>query len=105
MPTDLAIIYMHPDYQKQGGRGLILEWGIKRAGEMDVEMWLDAWHYGRPMYERIGFTVVEHHRLLPSTEQPDEAWKACEREWTDLEEWTMWRPKEGPYVESKSIHP
>lgn len=96
---------MHPSRQRQGGGKKILEWGIAKATEMGVEMWLDGWQYGRPVYERFGFTTVDHHRLKPETENPDEAWKACEREWTDLDEWVMWRPKDGPYVEGKSVRP
>lgn len=96
---------MHPLYQRKGGGRLILEWGIAKAKEMGVEMWLDGWRYGRPVYEQFGFTTVEQHKLKPESEQPDEAWKTCEREWTDLEEWIMWRPKDGPYVEGKSVRP
>lgn len=72
---------------------------------MGVEMWLEAWKFGKPCYERFGFTVVKHRRLRPETEIPDEAWKKCERDWTDLEEWTMWRPRDGPYIEGKSVKP
>ena len=98
---------MHPTYQGRGGARLILDWGVRKAAEMGAEMWLDAFQYGRPVYERFGFTTVVHHRLTPqpTVEQPDDAWKACEREWTDLEEWIMWRPRDGPYVEGKSVRP
>ena len=72
---------------------------------MDVEMWLNAWRYGQPLYENHGFVTVEHHVTEPKTDKPDEAWERCAKEWTDLEEWIMWRPKDGPYVEGRSVKP
>lgn len=82
-----------------------MDWGIAKAAEMNVEIWLNAWVDGRALYESCGFTVVSHYKIEPRSEKPDEAFENCQREWTGMEEWVMWRPKDGPYVEGKSIKP
>lgn len=101
----LNIIWTHPDHQRRGIGSQLLEWGIAKASEMGVEMWLNAWKYGRQLYEKHGFVTIEHHLTQPQAADPDEAWKRCEKEFTDLEEWVMWRPKDGPFVEVKSVKP
>ena len=105
MRTDLNIIFTHPDYQRQGVADLMLKWGIAKAAELDIEMWLDAWVFGVPVYKRYGFVVVEVNSIKPITESPDDAWLECERKWTDLTTWVMWRPRDGPYVEGESVRP
>lgn len=105
MPADLNIIFVHPDHQRLGVGRLIMDWGIRKAAEMDVEMWLNAWTYGRRLYESCGFVTVNHYRIEPQSDKPDEAFKACQREWTGMEEWVMWRPKGGPFVEGTSVKP
>lgn len=84
---------------------MILMWGIAKAEELNVEMWLDGWVYGAPVYKRFGFTVVEENRLKPTTAVPDADWRRMEQSLTDLTLWVMWRPQEGPYLEGKSIRP
>lgn len=103
--TDLNIIFTHPDHQRRGIGQQLLQWGIDKAAELDFELWLNSWKHGRALYEKNGFVTVSHHITKPKTEHPDEAWKAFERELTDMEEWVMWRPKDGPYVEGKSVKP
>jgi len=101
----LNIIFTHPDHQRRGIGQQLLQWGIDKAAELDFELWLNSWKHGRALYEKNGFVTVSHHITKPKTEHPDEAWKAFERELTDMEEWVMWRPKDGPYVEGKSVKP
>ncbi|KUJ19902.1 uncharacterized protein LY89DRAFT_772535 [Mollisia scopiformis] len=51
----LNIIYTHPEYRRKGIADMVMDWGIKKADEMGVEMWLDATIYSLPFYEKHGF--------------------------------------------------
>ncbi|CAG8980476.1 hypothetical protein HYALB_00013597 [Hymenoscyphus albidus] len=51
--TRLSPLTPHsPAYRRLGAANLILDWGIKKAQEMGVEMWLDATIYGIPLYKK-----------------------------------------------------
>ncbi|KAL9117182.1 MAG: hypothetical protein Q9187_006287 [Circinaria calcarea] len=101
----LNIIFTHPDYRRMGAGDLILQWGIAKAGEMDVEMWLDATVYGVPLYKKHGFVVVNENNLHPHTADPDEDWKRIEAELLPITMWQMWRPTGGNYQEGKTVRP
>lgn len=84
-----------------------MEWGIKKAAEMNVEMWLDATIYGIPLYQKHGFVLVNENNLKPEYEGkiPDEEWKKIETELVPMTLWQMWRPVDGQYVEGITKKP
>jgi len=89
---DLNIIYTHPDYRRHGVADMIMEWGIHKAKEMDVEMWLDATVYGVPLYKKHGFSVVNENNLVPEPlGEPDEEWKKIEKALGPMTMWLMVR--------------
>jgi len=102
----LNIIYTHPDYRRHGAGDMIMEWGINKAAEMEVEMWLDASVYGIPLYKKHGFVIVNENNLKPEADgEPDEEWKKIEKELVPMTLWQMWRPVEGKYVEGITQKP
>ena len=84
---------------------MILEWGIKKAEEMGVEMWLDATIYGVPLYKKHGFVVVHENVIAPKTDKPDDDWKKIEDELSPMTFWQMWRPVGGRYIEGHTVKP
>lgn len=68
-------------------------------------MWLDASVYGRPLYIKHGFIVVNENSLHPATETADEEWKKMERDLLPITVWPMWRPAGGTYEEGKTVRP
>lgn len=90
--TDLNILFTSPQHRRQGVADLLLRWGIKKADEMGVEMWLDATSQGVPVYERYGFHVVHHNVVQPKKDNPGEVWKKTEKEIGLIELWQMLRP-------------
>jgi len=102
---DLNIIFTHPDYRRQGAGDLILEWGIRKAEEMGVEMWLDATVYGVPLYRKHGFVVVNENNIRPTTDNPDQEWEKIAKELLPMTMWQMWRPVGGKYEEGKTVRP
>jgi hypothetical protein len=84
---------------------MFMNWGMAKADEMGVEMFLDATPVGRPLYDTNGFIVVEENVIAPQTDHPDNAWKVTEQK-TGHSRWLlMWRPPGGNYEEGKTVKP
>jgi len=91
----LNILFAHPHYRHKGIGSMLLQWGIDTAKELGIEFWLNATPMGKPLYEKHGFEIVEENPLKPTTTNPDETWKAMEKQFEGVVFWTMWLPKEG----------
>lgn len=68
-------------------------------------MWLDATVHGVPLYQKHGLVVVNENHIRPRTENPDEEWKAIDKELGEMTIWQMWRPVGGKYEEGKTVRP
>jgi GNAT superfamily N-acetyltransferase len=101
----LNIIFTHPDYRRRGVAELLLEWGIKRADELGLEIWLDSTVYGVPLYKKHGFQVVKENNINPQTENPDDDWRKIEEDLLPITLWSMWRPIRGEYEDGKTPAP
>ena len=55
----LEIIATRPDWQGKGAAGKLLRWGLERADQQGVEVYLEASPDGKPIYEHFGFEEVE----------------------------------------------
>ncbi|PQE25900.1 hypothetical protein CJF30_00000642 [Rutstroemia sp. NJR-2017a BBW] len=103
---DLNIIYTHPDFRRMGLGDMIMNWGINKAKDMGVEMWLDATVYGVPLYKKHGFVVVNENSLSPeATGEVSEEWKKIDKELSPMTMWQMWRPAGGPFQEGVTTKP
>ena len=70
---------------------MIMEWGIAKAAEMNVEIWLDATIHGIPLYKKHGFEIMFENNLCPEIEDPSEEWKAIDKEFRPMVMWLMRR--------------
>ncbi|KAI1350314.1 hypothetical protein F5Y01DRAFT_159301 [Xylaria sp. FL0043] len=91
----LYILFTHPEYRRQGVARKCLNWGMNKADEMGVEMFLDSTPVGKPVYEANDFHVVEKTVIIPQTDNPDEGWKEAEEKIGHSSWWLMWRPVRG----------
>ncbi|KAI1120429.1 acyl-CoA N-acyltransferase [Nemania abortiva] len=101
----LFIIYTHPAYRRRGVGQKFMSWGMKKADEMGVEMFLDSTPVGRPLYEANGFVMVKENIIIPQTDTPDEAWKEWQKRTGPVPFYLMWRPAGGNYEEGKTVLP
>ncbi|KAI0006497.1 hypothetical protein F4779DRAFT_629779 [Xylariaceae sp. FL0662B] len=101
----LFIIFTHPDYRRKGVGQQFMDWGMAKADEMGVEMFLDSTPPGRPLYEKNGLICVEKNVIAPQTNNADEAWKETEEKAGQSTWWLMWRPVGGKYEEGKTVKP
>ncbi|KAI0172719.1 hypothetical protein GGR52DRAFT_580422 [Hypoxylon sp. FL1284] len=100
----LFIVFTHPRYRRRGIGQQFMDWGIKKAEDMGVEMFLDATPMGRPLYEKNGFVVVEDNVVAPQTDSPDDAWRETEAKVGPSTHYVMWRPV-GGYKKGESKRP
>ncbi|KAE9372024.1 acyl-CoA N-acyltransferase [Stipitochalara longipes BDJ] len=70
----LDMCYVHPGWQGKGAGKLLVQWGVEKADEMGLKSFVEASPSGRPLYEKFGFVVGEHHLL--NGESVREEWKA-----------------------------
>ncbi|KAF2637120.1 hypothetical protein P280DRAFT_472635 [Massarina eburnea CBS 473.64] len=59
----LNTLATHPEHQKRGAAKLLLDWGLQKADEEGLLMYLDSSLAGRRMYEKRGFEVVREVRF------------------------------------------
>ncbi|KAI9693903.1 MAG: hypothetical protein M1822_003174 [Bathelium mastoideum] len=91
----LNIIFVHPKYRWQGAANMIMDWGIAKAAEMNVDIWLDATVHGIPLYKKYGFEVMFENDVCPETKDPSEEWQAIDKELRPMTMWVMRKPTAG----------
>ncbi|KAI0116288.1 acyl-CoA N-acyltransferase [Nemania sp. FL0031] len=87
----LFIIFTHPKYRRQGVGQQLMDWGVKKSNEMRLDIYLDSTPHGRPLYEANGFEYIEKNINVPTTENPDDAWKEIEKKVGPFTFWLMRR--------------
>ncbi|ROW07983.1 hypothetical protein VMCG_03596 [Cytospora schulzeri] len=55
----LGMIVTAPEYRRRGAASLLVQWGIDKADEDGVEIYLEASEAGRPMYEKFGLHTLK----------------------------------------------
>ncbi|KUI70504.1 hypothetical protein VM1G_06025 [Cytospora mali] len=55
----LGMIVTATEYRRRGAAGMLLRWGIERADEAGVEIYLEASEAGRPFYRKSGFRELK----------------------------------------------
>ncbi|TGJ81244.1 hypothetical protein E0Z10_g7523 [Xylaria hypoxylon] len=101
----LFIIFTSPAYRRRGVAQQFMSWGMNKADELGVEMFLDATPVGKPLYEANQFACIKENIIIPETETPDEAWKKIDSQVGTVTFHLMWRPIHGNYVEGKTMLP
>lgn len=80
-----------------------MEWGLKKADELGVEMWIDSTPFGLPLYKKHGLVVVRETVLEPKTEHPDDEWNRIKDEFGRVVVTNLWRPAYGKLREGQAI--
>lgn len=65
----------HPDHQGRGAAKMMLDWGLGKADEEELVLYLDASEAGRAVYEKRGF------RLVRALEWNREPWGGVGKDW------------------------
>ncbi|CAA9958252.1 GNAT family acetyltransferase [Pyrenophora teres f. maculata] len=59
----LHLLHTDPDHQGRGAGGLLLDWGIKRADELGLPIYLESSAAGHRFYQNRGFKDVEFFKV------------------------------------------
>ena len=73
----LNTLATHPDHHRKGAGTILLQWGLQKADELNLEMYLDSTTIARPLYEKHGFEVkkmIEFDRVPWGGEGVDRHW-------------------------------
>ncbi|KAB8070140.1 hypothetical protein BDV29DRAFT_160763 [Aspergillus leporis] len=54
---DVDILRTHPAARRRGVATMLVQWGLEKAKEDEVEVYLSSTEMGRPVYEKLGFEV------------------------------------------------
>ncbi|KAI1367999.1 hypothetical protein F5Y08DRAFT_20028 [Xylaria arbuscula] len=97
----LFIIFTVPSYRCKGVAQKFMSWGMDKADELGVEMFLDAGKLGMPLYEANQFICLKENVIAPETDTPTEGWKGMQKKVSTVRLYLMWRPINGKYVEGE----
>jgi len=90
--------FTDPGYRRKGAAIMMLDWGVKRADELELEIFVAAeMDMGVPLYEKAKFVKVDRTRLCIEDVNPSDEWKECQEQ-LGVAGWdNMWRPIGGKY--------
>jgi GNAT superfamily N-acetyltransferase len=77
----LGSFFTLPEYRKLGIGHLLMQWGLEKADEKGLDIWIEAAPPAVPFYERHGFVQKEVTHLQPR--RPDGLDEKIAAEWDD----------------------
>lgn len=80
----LGTFFTIPEYRRRGIGHTLMEWGLKRADEKGLEVWIEAVPPAVPFYEAYGFVQMETTSLNPECPVPLSA--GATAEWNAMAE-------------------
>lgn len=87
---------VRPTHRRRGAASLMMQWGVSRADEMDLDMFVEASWYGSQVYRRFGFEYVDEFKLKrPKRREGDGEWDELERRHPFEGEWLERRKEKG----------
>ena len=107
--TVLHYCFVQPSHRGRGAGDLLVSWGLRKADELGIDSYVESTPMGKPLYEKHGFSVMNHFELKAT---PPPAEKVEERE--ELEKVArglymiypfLWRPRYGRFEEGKTLVP
>ncbi|KAL0931781.1 GNAT family [Colletotrichum truncatum] len=72
----LNFLFTVPEHRRRGAASLIMDWGVERAGQQGLDVYIEATENGKPLYEKYGLEALEQSSLevneaeLPPTSDP-----------------------------------
>lgn len=90
-----------PSYRLRGIGSLLMNVGILRADELNLECWMEASSMGKPLYEKFKFRVLLKIAFDNEISNPSDEWRKCAHEMTPRPIFAMWRPKQGRWTSDR----
>lgn len=90
---------VHPSQRGRGAGRMLMDWGVRKADEMNVEMFIEAKPPGRRLYEHAGLRSLYAIYVDMDMPHASDAWRAYQGHLGVIHIWILWRPKQGVWRE------
>ncbi|KAF2637580.1 hypothetical protein P280DRAFT_407351 [Massarina eburnea CBS 473.64] len=84
-----------PTHRRRGIGSLLMNAGITRADDLNLECWMESSGMGKPLYEIFGFKPISTIQFDTERTNASDVWRRCEHDLIPPTITTMWRPKGG----------
>jgi GNAT superfamily N-acetyltransferase len=71
----LVLLATHPDYRRRGAGTALTQWGIDQALAAGADVGLEASPMGFPLYQHLGFVVLENLVVKPDNDSTSVLWR------------------------------
>lgn len=72
--------FVLPEYRRRGVGSLIMNWGVKKADELQLDSFLESTDLGGALYRNFGFIEVDRTEVDMTISDPSEEWKDMEKQ-------------------------
>ncbi|CCD34510.1 similar to GNAT family acetyltransferase [Botrytis cinerea T4] len=93
--AQLSMMFTLPDHRGRGYGSLLMEYGMSKISEMDVEALVEATADGISLYEKYGLRTI-HEVIVDTTYKngkPGFIWRKMAHECKGNATWWMWKPR------------
>ncbi|KAF7915675.1 uncharacterized protein EAE98_011018 [Botrytis deweyae] len=93
--AQLSMMFTLPDHRGRGYGSSLMDYGMSKISDMDVEALVEASAGGISLYEKYGFRTI--HKVIVDTTykngKPGFLWRKMAHECRGKTTWWMWKPK------------
>ncbi|KAF7928942.1 uncharacterized protein EAE97_009784 [Botrytis byssoidea] len=93
--AQLSMMFTLPDHRGRGYGSSLMDYGMSKISDMDVEALVEASAEGISLYEKYGFRTI--HKVIVDTTykngKPGFLWRKMAHECKGKTTWWMWKPK------------
>lgn len=57
--VDLHVLVTDPSYQRRGAASILVQWGVDRAKELGLPLYLESSKRAHELYKKFGFEDIE----------------------------------------------
>ncbi|KAF2690658.1 hypothetical protein K458DRAFT_61488 [Lentithecium fluviatile CBS 122367] len=72
---ELNLLFVHPSHCRHGVGRMLIDWGIKKADELEIEVVVVSVPFAVPVYSRSGFVCDAWIEVDVIVEETSEQWK------------------------------
>lgn len=83
---------------------MMMDWGLRKAEELDLECFLEASDPGRDLYEKYEFCRLMDFFVNTHKKGASMTWKKLENEFGGIHCTLMWRPRPSDLKEGKEVN-
>jgi hypothetical protein len=84
---------------------MLMEWGMKKAEEMKLEVLVEASLMAVPLYRKFGMRTIDKLCIDTEKEDPSNTWIRLSHDLGNLTIWWMWKPVDGVFEKGKTSLP